>query len=56
MIEFLLEMFFCGKGFSLQVRNARGKIVEGAQEKRDQLIQTFKVFLLCQQIHFICLK
>ena len=27
----------------LQVRNARGKIVEGAQEKRDQLIQTFKV-------------
>ena len=56
MIEFLLEMFLCGKGFSLQVRNARGKIVEGAQEKRDQLIQTFKVFLFCQQIHFICLK
>jgi hypothetical protein len=27
------------------VRNARGKIVEGAQEKRDQLIQTFKVHL-----------
>jgi hypothetical protein len=25
------------------VRNARGKIVEGAQEKRNQLVKTFKV-------------
>ena len=34
----------------LQVRNARGKIVEGAQEKRDQLIQTFKVIFVSTTI------